>query len=127
MGERHRRSGPKSLTLVWLIQNHYWAVQADWLKVWHDRLDLTVTPLHEAWAMCKEILKDHTSHMFAALADWAWIPDGSDRTLHALSQTGTRRSEPPWQQPMPWDGEPRHATNHELRNRLKERLGITDT
>ncbi|RYQ36627.1 hypothetical protein [Bifidobacterium pseudolongum] len=131
MGDRHRGNGPKSLTLVWLYRDHYWAVQADWIRVWHERLDLAVTPLYEAWIMCRETLKDHTSHMFCILADWAWIPTGSDQTLHALSQTGKLRTTPPWQQPMPWDkpdSSPQaHATDRDLRARLNARLGITDT
>lgn len=130
MGRRHQGPRPKSLTLIWLLENHPWAVQADWLRDWHERLDLKRTTLREAWGMCKESLKDHAhSHMYAAIAAMSYLPTDSEQVAWMLSQNPKRRSTPPWNKPMPWDadGTAPKARIHDrqLRDRLNERLGIS--
>lgn len=117
---------PKSLTLIWLWNEHRAALQYDWMRAWHGILDLTRMPLYAAWPMLREILKDHTTHSFALLADWSWIPTDADMILYALSQTGKKQTTPP-----PWadtTADKPHAKprDQRLHTRLLERLGITD-
>lgn len=124
---------PKSLTLIILWDDHRAALQYDWLHAWHTPLDLTQTPLFEAWPMLKEILKNRSSHCWAALAGWSYIPDPADKLIHAINQSNVknRRLTPQWEKPDPLTtpkprAKPTPKRNPKLRGRLMERLGIHD-
>lgn len=134
MGQ-HVGSGPKSLILLHLWQEHRAALQYDWMRAWGCPLDLTLMPLHAAWPMLREILRDRTSHSFAALAGWSFIPDPADKWIHAANQSQSRlRRKPPWEAADPWApertgrsaGAGARPHDERLRGRLKERLGITE-
>ena len=75
---------PKSLILISLWIDHRAALQYDWHQAWGGPLDLKTLSLHEAWPMCREILKDRSSHSFAALAGWSFIPDPADKYILSL-------------------------------------------
>lgn len=130
MGGSHAGPRPKSLTLLDLWLNHHWALQHDWMRAWHERLDLKRTPLYVAWPMLREILKDRsTSHSFAALAGMGWMPSDSDRTLWALAQSGSKtHTTPPWMRPDPLTerATPRPHHDARLRGMLAERLGLDE-
>ena len=130
MGRRHQGPRPKSLTLLDLWLNHHWALQHDWERAWHERLDLKRTPLYVAWPMLREILKERaTSHSYAALASMGWMPADADRTLWALSQSGSKtRTTPPWMRPDPLTAKPVARTHHDrrLRGMLADRLGLDE-
>ena len=85
-------------------------------------------PLYAAWPMFEEILKHHSSHCYATLADWAWIPDAADRILYAFTSTPTAAKRmPDWQRA---DDGANHATrskphDQQARRALNKRLGIT--
>lgn len=125
---------PKSLILISLWIDHRAALQYDWHRAWGGPLDLKTLSLHEAWPMCREILKDRSSHSWAALAGWSFIPDPADKYIHAANQ-GTakhRMLTPAWEKPDKLLG-PEHAAarpapkrDERLRGRLKARLGLHD-
>lgn len=122
-----RQHGPKRLTLIWFWHNHRATLQYDWLAAWHCLYDPDALPLHVAWPMLEEILKNRSSHCFATLAEWTWIPDAADRILYAFSHkpTGPARN-PEWQQTA---NGMRHTMNprpHDMKARreLNKRLGI---
>lgn len=84
--------------------------------------------------MCREILKDRSSHSFAALAGWNFIPDPADKYIHAANQGAAkhRKLTPAWERPDKLLG-PEHAAarpapkrDERLRGRLKARLGLHD-
>ena len=119
---------PKSLTLLWLWQNHRATLQYDWLNAWHSLYDPQQLPLYAAWPMLQEILKDHTSHTFALLSQWEWIPLNSDVILHALAQANTKKQlKTPWATTGGNQPEPKPKPRDEQAHRqLLERLGITE-
>ena len=100
------------------------------MHAWHERLDLKRTPLYVAWPMLREILKERaTSHSYAALASMGWMPADADRTLWALSQSGsTTRTTPPWMRPDPLTAKPTTRPHHDtrLRGMLADRLGLDE-
>ncbi|KAA8828319.1 hypothetical protein [Bifidobacterium tissieri] len=125
-GQPHR---PKSLTLIHLWLEHRAALQYDWMRAWGQPLDLRAMPLYAAWPMLEQILMDHTSHSWAALAGWEWIPDPADKYIHAYNQgAGKVRTRPPWQATdiRPTIGRTGKPRNERLRRKLKNRLGITE-
>lgn len=131
MGELGRHQ-PKSLILIALWQDHRAALQYDWIRAWRQPLDLTRTSVHEAWPMLREILKDHSSHSYAALAGWSYVPDQTELLIHALNQGQAkhRRITPEWEKPdtiLGPDSTRPHTKpkrDERLRSRLKQRLGI---
>lgn len=126
---RHR---PKILTLLHLWYTRRAALQYDWHAAWGRFWNPKTLPAYAAWPMLQEILMDHSSHSFAALAGWSHIPDTADRIIHALDAGPSRlRRKPTWERPGPFDTTPSaHATRRRddrLRDRLRERLGIHPT
>lgn len=117
---------PKSLTLIWFWRNHRAILQYDWLHAWHSLYDPEILPLYVAWAMFREILKDHASHCHATLANWAWIPDSADRILYAFSHSASSARKPDWQQPADATGRGMDPKPHDpqARHTLNQRLGI---
>ncbi len=118
---------PKSLTLIWFWHNHRATLQYDWLNAWHCLYDPDTLPLHVAWPMLEEILKDHASHCYAILADWTWILDTADRILYALSHNATSaNNRPPWQNADKGTARAMNPRPHDMqaRRQLNTRLGI---
>ncbi len=88
---------PKSFTSLILHQQHHSALTADWLtryrRVWkpchlNAWLDAPAgrkpsgnLDYESAWALTREILRDHTSNSFAALAGWSYTPTGAEIAL----------------------------------------------
>ena len=80
-----------------LDQQHHSALTADWLtryrRVWKPcHLDVWLDAptgrkpsgnldYESAWALTREILRDHTSNSFAALAGWSYTPTGAEIAL----------------------------------------------
>lgn len=104
LDQRHRqrlgrRIGPrpKIVYLLILHQQHHSALTADWLtryrRVWKPcHLDVWLDAptgrkpsgnldYESAWALTREILRDHTSNSFAALAGWSYTPTGAEIAL----------------------------------------------
>jgi hypothetical protein len=104
LDQRHRqrlgrRIGPrpKIVYLLILHQQHHSALTADWLtryrRVWkpchlNAWLDAPTgrkpsgnLDYESAWALTREILRDHTSNSFAALAGWSYTPTGAEIAL----------------------------------------------
>lgn len=119
-----RRHRPKSLTLIWLWQEHRAALQYDWIHAWHTLYDPETQPLYMAWPMLSEILKDHTSHSHAALADWQWIPGEAEQMVDAINQGQGKTSPPPWQAIRPTPDHMSRPRNEQLHRQLLDRLGI---
>ena len=116
-----RQDRPKSLILITLWQDHRAALQYDWMQIWHQPLDPKTTPLHIAWPMCREILKDRRSHSFAALAG---------KLVQSINQGQSKRSLPPdWAKPDTLLSEPtppKHQHDHRRRALLNRRLGLPE-
>ncbi|MDK6350059.1 hypothetical protein [Bifidobacterium scardovii] len=104
MAERNRtrlgrtiRTGPKSAYLIVLWQNHREALESDWLNRYHTiwrpiRLDAWLDApnghkpraslsLGKAWKLTRQILRDHTSDSYAALAGWSYTPTGEELAM----------------------------------------------
>lgn len=130
MGQRvlHR---PKILTLLHLWWTRRPALQYDWCRVWGGPWNPKLMPAYAAWPMLREILKDRSSHSFAALAGWSYIPDPADKYIHAANQGASRlRRRPTWEKPDPLTTATTpaarrvHAHDESLRDKLRIRLGI---
>ncbi|OXN01659.1 hypothetical protein [Bifidobacterium vansinderenii] len=120
---------PKSLIVLHLWLEHRAALQYDWIRAWGCPLDLKAMPLYAAWPMLWQILMDHSSHSYAALAGYAWIPDPADKYIHAYNQGMSKiRIRPPWQTTVTQTdpAKPKRPHDERLRRRLKDRLGITE-
>ncbi|MEE8739047.1 MAG: hypothetical protein SOI66_09110 [Bifidobacterium sp.] len=122
MARRHRqdlghgiRPRPKSIHLLILLQTHRGALDHDWLKnyqrtyrpirleQWLDaprnRKPAARTTYGDAWQLTREILRDHTSASYAALADWSYTPTGAEISLwdqFELEGRLKRRGWRPW-------------------------------
>ena len=134
MGVRVRH-GPKILTLLHLWWTRRPSLQHDWRAAWGRFWDPATVPAYAAWPMLREILMDRSSHSFAALAGWAFIPDPADKWIHAVNQSQSRlRRKAPWEVADPWaperpvrsGGAAARPHDERLRGRLRERLGITE-
>ena len=55
--------------------------------------------LQRAWELTRELLRDHTSHSFAALAGWAYAPTGAEIALWDRYELEGRLRRPGWR---PW-------------------------
>ncbi|NEG90608.1 hypothetical protein [Bifidobacterium aerophilum] len=120
---------PKILTLLHLWYANRPALQYDWIACWGGPWDPRITPARAAWPMLREILMDRSSHSFAALAGWAYIPDPADKYIHAVNQGASKlRRRPDWQRrDIGRDSPHPRAKDERLRSRLKARLGIVGT
>ena len=97
------RTGPKSVYLAHLWNNNRAALAYDWIRAYgqiyrpvrfrewvegqRPRVDWGL-----AWALTREILKDHTSHSWMALQNAVYAPDGAEQAVWTLS--GQRKR--PW-------------------------------
>ncbi|MGJ0615871.1 hypothetical protein ACR73I_04195 [Bifidobacterium pseudocatenulatum] len=97
------RTGPKSVYLAQLWNNNRAALAYDWIRAYgqiyrpvrfrewvegqRPRVDWGL-----AWALTREILKDHTSHSWMALQNAVYAPDGAEQAVWTLS--GQRKR--PW-------------------------------
>ncbi|KFI92433.1 hypothetical protein BISA_0833 [Bifidobacterium saguini DSM 23967] len=92
--------------------------------------------LGKAWRLTREILKDHRSHSYAALAGWSYIPsDGEIALWDRMELEGRlkRRGWRPWADRHNDPFAPVHVETRETRerrlerrSRLKQRYHITD-
>ncbi|RSX53030.1 hypothetical protein [Bifidobacterium samirii] len=119
---------PKILILLHLWAEHRPALQYDWHRAWGGPLDPGRTPAYTAWPMLKEILKDHSSHAWAALARYSYVPDTAELLVHAANQgqSGSRTT-PAWLRPGPFDrpgSGPARPHDKALQDKLRRRLGI---
>lgn len=140
------------MVLCALWRNHREALDADWLRTYSTMyrpvsferwLDAPKgakpranVGFGRAWALTREILKDHTSHSYAALAGFAYIPTGEETAMWdryelegRLKRKGwrpwtDRRADPFRSARMESTGE--HEQRMERRSRLRQRFHITD-
>lgn len=131
--ERSVQDRFKSLTLLHLWFSHRPALQYDWHARWGGPWDPSATPVYAAWPMLQQILMDHASHSWAALAGWSYVPDTADKTITAFNNgAGKLRRRPPWEKPDPLTSDGReHAraakpADMPLRRKLRARLGLDD-
>lgn len=87
-----------------------------------------------AWELTHEILRDHTSHSYAALAGWSWIPTGTEIAMWDRMELEGRVKHKGWR---PWAAIPdplaaakqetgeERAARLERRDRLNRRFHIT--
>lgn len=159
MAHRHRahlgriiRPRPKSVYLSALHANHREALDADWLATYHttwkpvtlaewlnapaDRKPKANYGIGQAWRLTRQILRNHTSHCFAALAGWTYTPTGAEIAMWDMFELEGRLQREGWR---PWTD--RHADPFaptrletsqarkerlERRELLKQRFHITD-
>ena len=88
-----------------------------------------------AWELTREILRDHTSNSYAALAGWSYTPTGAEIALWdglEMEKRVRRRGWRPWKDvPDPLRAKPmedprRRAERLRRRQRLRERYHITE-
>lgn len=92
--------------------------------------------LAKAWRMTREILKDHTSHSWAAFNGWTYTPTAAEQALwDRLELEGRlkRKNWRPWTDPRndPFgtrrtETRAEHAARLERRHRLNQRFHITE-
>lgn len=86
--------------------------------------------------MTREILRDHTSHSWAALNKWAYIPTAVELAMwdkFELENSLKRKHWRPWTdprnnsfKPQPVETSSEHAQRMARRDKLKQRFHITD-
>ena len=137
---RRIRTGPKSVYLAHLWNNHRAALAYDWIRAYGQvyrpvRFQEWIegarprTDWGLAWALTREILKDHTSHSWMALQNAVYVPDGAEQ---AAWLTAPERKKRPWfdhghdplRQPAPTHSLTRRQ--REDRERLKAYFHIND-
>lgn len=91
--------------MLYLLQAEPVALYADWfatygtgfysytLQDWRQGKHSSMSWLL-MWQMVREILKNHRSHSYAALAGYSYIPTDADIILWALADNKDKR--PPW-------------------------------
>lgn len=90
---------------------------------------------NDAWDLTSGLLRDPTSHSFAAIADWAYPPSAPELAGHTLFERWMNANRPkhgvPQRLPRPWEEKqaktaPGAVTREQAarRRRLAERLGI---
>lgn len=106
-----------------------------WLQAPADRKPRGNVGIGRAWRLTREILKHHTSHSWAALAGWSYIPTGMETAIwdqYELEGRLKRHGWRPWaasRDPFaPTRVEPDDARRARLerRERLKRRYHIDD-
>lgn len=92
--------------MLYLIHEHQVALYTDWhatygirlhtysMQDWRDGEHSCMSNLL-MWQMTREILKNHQSHSFAAIAGYSWIPTDADLIAWALSDH-KQTDAPPW-------------------------------
>lgn len=92
--------------MLYLLHEHPAALYADWhttygmrlhaytMQDWRNDAHSDMSNLL-MWHMTREILKNHHSHSFAAIAGYSWIPTDADVISWALS-AHTQTDMPPW-------------------------------
>ncbi|WP_133124814.1 hypothetical protein [Bifidobacterium margollesii] len=148
---RRQRPRPKTAVLLTLHQNHHGALAADWLNryhlIWkpiglpawlnapHDAKPRGNIGIGLAWELTREILRDHTSSSFAALAGWSYTPTGSEIAMWDrmdMEKRLRRHGWRPWKnQPDPLRAKPMEdprvrAERLRRRRLLRERFHITE-
>lgn len=122
MAHRHRphlgrtiRTRPKSAYLIDLWHNHREALDADWASRYHTTWQpisltewLDAPPenkpkanigIGKAWKLTRQILKDHASDSYMALAGWSYKPTGAEIAMwdrFELEGRLKRRGWRPW-------------------------------
>lgn len=126
------RTRPKSLILLVLWYNHRAALQYDWIHAWGSPLHLRQLPWNTTWIMCREILKDHTSHSYTALAGYTNVPRTADQIIYAINASSKNYvGTPPWTKDDPFaPTKPAARYTHKpvdqaKRNKLNAWLGLT--
>jgi hypothetical protein len=129
---------PKSVHLLILLQNHQGALDHDWLKNYQR----TYRPIHidqwldaprnhkpkssmaygKAWQLTREILREHTSASYSALANWSYTPTAAEISLWDQFELEGRLKRKGWR---PWT-DPRtdqfHQTKQETDREHKARM-----
>lgn len=102
-----------------------------------DRIDRQELAYSEITALIDGLLDDHSSHTFASVAGWSYVPspdevafyDGIDVKLamnRGKNQPMPQRVKRPWESARPKETTaPGASADLERRERLKARLGLT--
>lgn len=107
-----------------------------WLNAPRDAKPRANVGFGRAWRMTREILRERTSHSYAALAGWTYIPTGAEAALWDRFDLEKRLQRKGWR---PWADKSRDPFREERmetaarrgermrrRRRLRERYHITD-
>jgi hypothetical protein len=137
---------PKSVHLILLLQTHRGALDHDWLKNYQR----TYRPIHleqwldapltskptanidygTAWQLTRELLRDHTSSSYAALANWSYTPTGAEISLwdwFELEGRLKRRGWRPWTDPRTDQfRQARQETDQERKARMERRHHLNE-
>lgn len=101
-----------------------------------DRIDRQELTYSELTALVDGLINDHTSHTFASVMEWAYVPSPAEVAFYdeldvkiamnrGKNQPRPKRTERPWEKSRPKDHTPRYDPEREKRReRLNERLGI---
>lgn len=87
--------------------------------------------LAQSWRLTREILRDHTSNSFAALAGWSYTPTGAEIALWdqmELEGRLKRKGYRPWTDHRTnWFDPPKQETAKARQARLERRRRLQDT
>lgn len=100
-----------------------------------DRIDREELTYSELTALVDGLINDHTSHTFASVAGWSYVPSPAEVAFYdeldvKLAMNRGKNQPMPPRTKRPWEsGEPIRSTKpdpgrEERRNKLAEHLGL---